>query len=283
MLRLIRKLIITSIQSIQEMRRDFYRRKKIEKEGVFYAQFLEDYVLSIVFNEVDKGFYVDVGAYHPSQISVTKYFYLRGWRGINIEPLPNQFPSFLAERPDDVNLNIGIAENTGELSLCIVTPVNQPEHDALSTFKENVVDIALKEGCVYTTVAVPVRRLDDVLEEHPMSVIHFMKIVVEGMEEEVLKSIDLSVHRPWVLVMKATEPRKWTREDHKWNYILQDNKYIEMMFDGMDVYYVAQEKYSLLEPRFKNAFKKANQTNRQCKIIDNQLQYLDKGVACVLG
>ena len=36
----------------------------------------------------DKGFYVDVGAYHPKLFSNTYLFYKKGWRGICVDPNP---------------------------------------------------------------------------------------------------------------------------------------------------------------------------------------------------
>jgi hypothetical protein len=42
----------------------------------FYEQFYEDYILSIVFSDIEKGFYVDVGANSPDFDSITKHFYL---------------------------------------------------------------------------------------------------------------------------------------------------------------------------------------------------------------
>src|SRR5205085_2313829 len=35
-----------------------------------------------------EGFYVDVGAYHPVILSNTYFFYLNGWRGINLDARP---------------------------------------------------------------------------------------------------------------------------------------------------------------------------------------------------
>ena len=45
-----------------------------------YAQFLEDLVLHCALKDVDKGFYIDVGANDPTDLSVTKFFYDRGCR-----------------------------------------------------------------------------------------------------------------------------------------------------------------------------------------------------------
>ena len=52
---------------------------------VTYAQNREDLYLYALLGD-GPGFYVDVGANHPTFHSVTKFFYDRGWNGINIEP-----------------------------------------------------------------------------------------------------------------------------------------------------------------------------------------------------
>ena len=57
-----------------------------------------------------RGFYIDVGANHPRIDSVTLAFYERGWRGINIEPLPHLHRELEQERPEDLNLNLAIGE-----------------------------------------------------------------------------------------------------------------------------------------------------------------------------
>lgn len=54
---------------------------------ISYAQNYEDVMLHRALKGVEKGFYIDVGANDPVQYSVTKAFYERGWRGINIEPI----------------------------------------------------------------------------------------------------------------------------------------------------------------------------------------------------
>src|SRR2546423_10649850 len=53
---------------------------------ITYAQNFEDVILARVFSGCTDGFYVDVGAGDPLNLSVTKWFYDLGWDGINIEP-----------------------------------------------------------------------------------------------------------------------------------------------------------------------------------------------------
>ena len=65
---------------------------------ISYAQNFEDVILRRALKDIEKGFYVDVGAHDPVIDSVTKAFYDLGWRGINIEPVKEwfekSFPSF---------------------------------------------------------------------------------------------------------------------------------------------------------------------------------------------
>jgi hypothetical protein len=51
-------------------------------------------ILRRIFEHKQKGFYVDVGAYHPFLFSNTYIFYLRGWRGINIDATPGSMKLF---------------------------------------------------------------------------------------------------------------------------------------------------------------------------------------------
>ena len=59
---------------------------------------------------------MDVGANDPDQNSVTKLFYLAGWRGINIEPNPDMIELLEKNRPEDTNLKVGISDKPGTLA-----------------------------------------------------------------------------------------------------------------------------------------------------------------------
>src|ERR1700722_12085958 len=61
------------------------------------------------------GVYVDIGAYDPIRASNTHRLYQRGWHGLNIEPNPDQIPRFVEFRPRDTTVNIGVAEERGQL------------------------------------------------------------------------------------------------------------------------------------------------------------------------
>ena len=68
---------------------------------ISYAQNGEDVVLWRALGSLSAGRYVEVGANHPRDDSVTRAFYDRGWSGITIEPVPYFADLHRAERPRD--------------------------------------------------------------------------------------------------------------------------------------------------------------------------------------
>ncbi len=80
---------------------------------ISYAQRGEDVVLDRVFGQQPAGFYADVGANDPIVDSVTQHFYVKGWSGINIEPLPDPFRRLAEARPKDINLNLAVSDRKG--------------------------------------------------------------------------------------------------------------------------------------------------------------------------
>ena len=81
-----------------------------------YAQALKDVVLSRALRDVEKGFWIDVGANHPLHYSVTKTFSERCWSGINIEPVSEWFTELLKDRPNEINLNVAASSFDGSLN-----------------------------------------------------------------------------------------------------------------------------------------------------------------------
>ena len=59
-----------------------------------YSLDLEDLILFAMLRDIREGFYIDIGANDPLIDSVTKFFYDRGWHGINIEPAKKFFMKF---------------------------------------------------------------------------------------------------------------------------------------------------------------------------------------------
>ena len=70
-----------------------------------------------VLYDVEKGFYIDIGANDPIVDSMTKEFYKIGWHGINIEPVPYLYKLYKKLKPRDINLGIAIGDKDGNVTI----------------------------------------------------------------------------------------------------------------------------------------------------------------------
>src|SRR4051794_30113943 len=81
---------------------------------ISYAQNGEDILLDRLFGG-RPGTFLDIGANHPFIDNNTYFFYLRGWRGVNVEPTPRGHALFAEHRPEDRNLAVAVSDGEGEL------------------------------------------------------------------------------------------------------------------------------------------------------------------------
>jgi len=223
---------------------------------ITYAQNFEDVILARLFEGQREGFYVDIGAAHPTELSVTRHFYDLGWRGINVEPIPACFALFQRDRPRDVNLNVAVGAQTGE-----ATFHEAADNPAISTMDPQQAAALQASGQRVATYTVPVVTADSLFEAHGLDArrVDFMKIDVEGFEAEVLRGLDLRRFRPRVLVVEAIASAGafpgWAkvgtlRSTHEaWEPRVLEAGYRFAHFDGISRFYVADDQLDLL-PRF---------------------------------
>jgi FkbM family methyltransferase len=206
---------------------------------VSYAQNFEDVMLHRALAHVKHGFFVDVGAQHPSDDSVTKAFSLRGWRGINIEPVPHWYNLLVEDRLYDINLNIAVGAGDG-------LTIFEVEDTGWSTADRALADQYRAEGKLVHEHRVPATTLDVILEEQRIDVVHFLKVDCEGAERVALESCSFDRVRPWIVVVEATEPNSQIASHDKWESILLGHDYRFAYFDGLNRFYVASEHAELL-------------------------------------
>lgn len=202
---------------------------------LYYAQNKEDLLIKSFFPDVHDGFYIDVGANNPVIDSVTKLLYDEGWSGINVEPISRHFDALREQRPRDINLKIGLSDKLGKLKFR-----EYIEGDGLSTFDKEMVDYYKNESHPFPTkkyeeYIVPVQTLKDVIAEHGVKHIHFVKIDVEGYEYEVIQGYDWADVRPELLCIEANHITK------DWKPVLKSHSYHEVFFDGINSYFLAEE------------------------------------------
>jgi len=210
---------------------------------ISYAQNFEDVILNRALKDVKKGFYIDVGANDPVVDSVTKAFYDKGWRGINIEPVRCWFEKLEQDRLDDVNLQVAAGTRKGKATFYEVIGTG------LSTMDKATADRHAKEhGFEVNEYKVSTVSLSSVCKQYVDSDIHFLKIDVEGSEEKVLKGLDLNIFRPWIIMVESTPPLSQVEKYAEWEGMLLGANYGYCYFDGLNRFYIAKEHDELKAP-----------------------------------
>lgn len=224
---------------------DTSRAPATEKPPISYAQNNEDILLWRALGDLGTGIYVDVGANSPRLHSVTRLFYDRGWRGINIEPVTSWFDELERERTRDVNLKICLSDSDGEADFVEVADTG------LSTLDLDVA-AGYTDRWETRTVRRPTRTLAGVLSEHRLPEIHFLKIDVEGAEHQVLRGADFAAHRPWIVLVESIRPDTGEPSHESWEPILEEADYVMLAFDGVNRFYAARERFDAIEPHFRS-------------------------------
>jgi FkbM family methyltransferase len=175
----------------------FYEMRTYDYHRLHFSQEGEDILLERMFPDKQIGFYVDIGAHHPQRFSNTYKFYLKGWRGINIDPIPGIKSIFDELRPRDINLEFGISDQPGHLTYYIFNET------ALNTFDLQVAND--RQLPIIASLKINVRSLSDVLSEFLPSDQHidFLTIDVEGLDLNVLKSNDWQHRRPTYVLVES--------------------------------------------------------------------------------
>jgi len=207
------------------------------------AQNREDVVLWRALKDVDPGRYVEIGANHPRDLSVTRSFYDRGWAGITVEPIEQFVEMHRTERPRDRQVQAAVtAEPVESITLFEI------DGTGLSTTRPDVSASHEERGWAPHPRAVPARTLDQILDdaEYRDLETHFMVVDVEGAESQVLASVDLRRWRPWVVVVESIAPLSATQTHHEWEPILTAADYEFCLFDGVSRFYVAAERAARL-------------------------------------
>ncbi len=211
---------------------------------ISYAQNFEDVMLWRALGQIQHGVYIDVGAADPVEMSVTKAFYDAGWRGVNIEPSRHYFARLCEARPEDVNLEVALADAPGSRIF------HEVADTGLSTLHAEIAANHRRDGFRVNARPVRLMTLAEICETYASTDIHFLKIDVEGAEAEVLAGADFKRFRPWIMLLEATEPLT-TIENAAWEPAVLDAGYVFVWFDGLNRFYVAQERHAELAPHFR--------------------------------
>jgi len=213
-----------------------YTVKKLlnSNASINYSQTGEDAVIRSLLDETLPGIYVDVGCHDPIRSSNTLSLYLHGWRGVNIDANPRLIDRFKKVRRRDVALCAAISDQEGEMIF------HEFEDELVSTVSEETLPEWEGKWKKRGERVVKTRTLGSVLSENlaPGEEIGLLSVDVEGHDLNVLRSVDLDVFRPKLIVVEMHHVQLHHLQEHPVTCYLEDQGFRQIGYDTLNGYFV---------------------------------------------
>jgi FkbM family methyltransferase len=167
---------------------------------VAFSQEGEDLILARLMRQ-STGFFIDVGAHHPTRFSNTYKLYGKGWRGINIDPLPGAMQLFNELRTEDINLELAITNGDMETTVRYYM-FDEPAYNSLDD--RNIADAEAGGASLIGEAEVKCASFSSILEDYSdnFSHIDLLTIDAEHHELNVLHSFPFDEFQPNVIVIE---------------------------------------------------------------------------------
>jgi len=170
-----------------------------------YSQCGEDCIINFLRNvlELQPFTYLDIGANHPFKMSNTAMFYKMDFRGVLVEPEPLLYRQLKKKRKHDKVLNCGITQTPSEgLDFYLLDP------PSLNTFsKEDALRYSKMGHKIRKIIHIPCLTVMDIINKYFDSPPTLISIDCEGLDIQILKSIDYSTVRPEIICIETIEYR----------------------------------------------------------------------------
>jgi FkbM family methyltransferase len=185
---------------LKKLSNRFSLYEKYRKDS--FSQCGEDLIIHYIFQNIlkrTKPTYLDIGAHHPFNLSNTALFYSNGCKGINIEPNPILLKQFQKYRKRDINLNIGVGDKSCQLNFY---DLSDP---ALSTFVKEEAENLINNGRVVlkNKYLVEILNINEIIEKYANGTLNFLSLDVEGLDEQILKSVNFEKYSPDVICVET--------------------------------------------------------------------------------
>ena len=187
--------------------------------------FGEDLFIQNYFKNKPKGFYVDVGCYHPLDGNNTQLLYKNGWSGINFDINYYSIKLFNFLRKRDLNIHSGISRKKSKLTMYYRKEINM-----LNTLDKKIAKIHFRNG--YKKKNIQVNTLNFFISKKfkKLNRIDFINIDVEGYELDALKSLNFSTYKPQLICIEIHNIKKMYDTNYKYlksndvyNYLIDKN------------------------------------------------------------
>lgn len=181
--------------------------KAYMNQKISYAQCGEDLIVDFLLTwilKIENPCYLDIGAHHPFNLNNTYLFYKKGSTGVNIEPDPDLIKPFFKYRPLDINLNTGVGfKNNSEWADFYIMGSK-----TLNTFsKSEAFRMQDEEKVIINEVKkLELINVNSIFKSYfDKKEIDFLSMDVEGLDFDILKSINFNNQKPKVICVETIE------------------------------------------------------------------------------
>ena len=181
-----------------------FLKPEIIQKTIFnsYSQAGEDKILDFLFSskKITLPSYLDIGVFYPTSISNTHLFYTRGSRGVCVEADPTLIPIIKKARSEDKVINVGVGVNNSSGAEFYVF-----NDKGLSTFDKK--EAEYREGFgtfkIEKVCTIPMQPINSILKENFDTYPDFLSIDIEGLDLEVLKTLDFNTFKIPVICVET--------------------------------------------------------------------------------
>jgi FkbM family methyltransferase len=216
-----------------------------------YAQSGEDIIISDLFSRlgITHPSYLDIGANEPVALNNTYRLYLRGSRGVLVEPNPVLYKKLLKKRKKDICINAGVAFDHQTEAVYYIFP---EKFHGLNTFSKGDAEFweqtgtaALGKHKIEKKMIMQLLPVNEIIQDHFSPYPNLISIDVEGLDMSILRSIDFERFKPEVFCVETLDfgPGKSeiknveTKEFFKSKgYFIYADTYINTIFCREDAY-----------------------------------------------
>lgn len=169
----------------------FYTRKRL---SVDTDVFLIDLLTHVEGSK--KGFFVDVGCYHPVLINTTYALYRRGWRGINIDIDEVKIESFNIARPKDLNIVAACSQKSVDMVF---------RKRGFCSPHSSLENLEIAQRGKWREDTIRANTLTHIINATPYKnqPIDLLSVDVEGHELSVLRGLDFDHYSPKVICVET--------------------------------------------------------------------------------
>ena len=173
-----------------------------------YAQYGEDILIESLCHTIGitSPRYIDIGTHHATNLSNTYLFYSKGSSGICIEPSPDLARAIEHKRPRDIVRAVGVGASSSNEPL----PYYVLTAQTMNTFSKEDAEQTINAPQMYGVQRIeriehiPVIGINDIFQEYK-DYLDIVSIDTEGMDEEIVRAIDLATYRPKILCIETVD------------------------------------------------------------------------------